>query len=303
MKQHAKKHLLIIISILLIIGVGNWLHTRSYTVILDDARIASHIISISSKKAGWIDEIPVSEGELIKSKAILVKIDTQKDELALEAFDVKIAQKQLMLERAQAKRNIIVQQTSSNLAAEEAHLQHLLVASDKAKSILDIAQSTYERNASMWDKKLSSAENWDDAKLSISNATHTYSEAQANVAEQESKLLSAQADLQELQIQDKTLAILQQESKLLVVQREQQQLILEESYIKSPLENAVIDKNFANIGEYAIPGYGLMMLHNPQDIWISANAKETDITRIHIGSKAKVKIDAYPIVSLVPKLH
>ncbi|WP_159819143.1 HlyD family secretion protein [Colwellia sp. 20A7] len=134
----------------------------------------------------------------------------------------------------------------------------------------------------------------DDSNLNLTKATHTFTQAKANIEGQESRLLSAKANLQELKVHDTNFAILQQELNLLRVSRERQLLLLSDSQIKSPIPNAVIDKKFAHIGEYAIPGYRLMMLHDPQDIWISANVKETDITKLHIGDYATVEIDAYP---------
>ncbi|WP_152593942.1 hypothetical protein [Thalassotalea sp. ND16A] len=49
--------------------------------------------------------------------------------------------------------------------------------------MLDIVQSNYERSEPMWTRKLSSAENKDDAKLNLAKAIHAYSEGKANVAE------------------------------------------------------------------------------------------------------------------------
>lgn len=294
LKQSPKKQALLAISLFIVLLITDWLHTRSYTISLDDARVASNIISISSKKPGWIVELPVSTGDRVTEASTLIKIDSRGDVLELEAYDLQIANQQLSIERAEAQRNIIAQQTKSKHTAEKANLTRLQATKDKAESILEIAKSNYDRSSSMWKRKLISAESWDVSKLNFSKATHAFSEAESSLIEQESKLLSAKADLQALQVQEKTLSILRQELKRLHVKRMNQQLNLDDSHIKSPIKNAVIDKKFAHIGEYVIPGYRLMMLHDPKDIWISANAKETDVARIKVGAKAAVFIDAYP---------
>ena len=36
------------------------------------------------------------------------------------------------------------------------------------------------------------------------------------------------------------------------------------------------------------------MYHNPSQVWIDANVKETDVRKISIDAPARIKIDAYP---------
>jgi membrane fusion protein (multidrug efflux system) len=43
-----------------------------------------------------------------------------------------------------------------------------------------------------------------------------------------------------------------------------------------------------------MPGQRILMFHNPDNIWVEANVKETDIGRIRPGMKADIRVDAYP---------
>jgi membrane fusion protein (multidrug efflux system) len=36
------------------------------------------------------------------------------------------------------------------------------------------------------------------------------------------------------------------------------------------------------------------MLHNPNDIWVNANIKETEMRHLRLGMKASIRVDAYP---------
>ena len=36
-----------------------------------------------------------------------------------------------------------------------------------------------------------------------------------------------------------------------------------------------------------------MMLHDPNDVWVEANVKETEISRVHVGARVTVSVDAY----------
>jgi len=274
--------------------VSKWAYTRSHTLFLDDARIASNIISISSKVPGWISEFPIHTGQTVGANILLAHIDSRAAEISLQAYALKIATQKLAIERAEAQRNIIALRSRSQLDAEQAHLNSTSSAADKAQSVLTQAQLTYDRSEAMWAKKLISAQAWDGARLNLAKSTHAFSEAQANLSQQASRHLTAKAALQELDVQEKTLAILRGELKGLQLEYNNLQLNIDDRNIHSPLQSAIIDKTFVHAGEYVMPGMRLMMLHNPNDIWINANVKETDLREIRPNAKAKVTIDAYP---------
>jgi len=262
MSSNSKKYTITIVLLTIVAFAADWLHTRSFTVYLDDARIKSNIISISSKKPGWIVKLSVSTGDTISSDQILVEIDSRNDKLALKAFDLQILSQQLIIDKAKTQREIIAQRTDSSYTGEQAQLQQAIAARAKASSVLEIAHANFNRSKSMWDKNLISQQRLDDASLTLTKATHAYTQEKASVKGQQSRLLSAKANLQELTIHDTTLAILQQEMNLLKVKHEKQQIALNDNQIKSPIANAVIDKTFAHLGEFAIPGYRLLMLHD-----------------------------------------
>ena len=58
--------------------------------------------------------------------------------------------------------------------------------------------------------------------------------------------------------------------------------------------DGVIDETFINAGEYVYPGQRILMLHNPEQVWIKANVKETDVRRIKVGAYVSIAVDAYP---------
>ena len=63
--------------------------------------------------------------------------------------------------------------------------------------------------------------------------------------------------------------------------------------IESPLKG-IVDRRFANVGEYVTPGQRLVLAHDPNRIWIEANIKETQVRRLKEGQTVIVSVDAYP---------
>jgi len=76
-------------------------------------------------------------------------------------------------------------------------------------------------------------------------------------------------------------------------QLDQAHLDLDHTIIRSPI-NGVIAKVNLQPGEYIRTGQPVFSLVGTEDIWITANFKETDLTWVRIGQKARITIDLYP---------
>lgn len=68
---------------------------------------------------------------------------------------------------------------------------------------------------------------------------------------------------------------------------------LETAIIKAPIKGIVLKKQ-GNIGEVVTPGQQLVMLVDPDDLYISANIEETRLERIKPGQDVDIVIDEYP---------
>jgi membrane fusion protein (multidrug efflux system) len=88
-------------------------------------------------------------------------------------------------------------------------------------------------------------------------------------------------------------AVLEQREAEIVTRMQRQRLDLEDRTVRSPL-SGVVDRKFVEAGEYVSPGQRLMLLHDPTQVWIEANIKETDLRRLAVGQAVRVRIDAYP---------
>ena len=73
----------------------------------------------------------------------------------------------------------------------------------------------------------------------------------------------------------------------------QQQVDVEDRTIKSPVP-AVIDRTFVLPGEYVAAGQRILMLHDPDDVWVEANIKETHVRHLKLGQTVAITVDAYP---------
>ena len=87
----------------------------------------------------------------------------------------------------------------------------------------------------------------------------------------------------------------------LAAQMHQQQVDVEDRTIKSPVP-AVIDRTFVLPGEYVAAGQRILMLHNPAEVWVEANIKETQVGQVKLGQTVHVSVDAYPGEKFIGKV-
>jgi membrane fusion protein (multidrug efflux system) len=72
-----------------------------------------------------------------------------------------------------------------------------------------------------------------------------------------------------------------------------QALDIKDRTILSPVDG-VIDTTFVNEGEYVRPGQRLMLIHDPSQIWVKANIRETELRYVKIGAPVEISVDAFP---------
>lgn len=68
---------------------------------------------------------------------------------------------------------------------------------------------------------------------------------------------------------------------------------LAETTITSPIAG-VVSQTIADAGERVQPGQPIVVIHDPRDVWISANIEETHFRKVREGQPVTITVDAYP---------
>jgi membrane fusion protein, multidrug efflux system len=71
------------------------------------------------------------------------------------------------------------------------------------------------------------------------------------------------------------------------------ELNVEHSIVRAPIDG-VVSKRSVEVGQIVQPGQPLLALVPLQDVWVIANFKETQLTKIRPGQRAEVRIDSFP---------
>ncbi len=285
-----------LIGLVLVVAVffgGREIYDRVNFVYSDDSRIEADLITVSSRVAGWVTQVDVSEGSRISAGQVLLIIDSRESKLRVSELEARISGLDAEAVRLAAERQLVDDQTASLYSSERSQLEAAKIAVSSLQPQLKLVRREFQRAKSLFERKVFSRRQLDQAENARQQIERQNRMAAAELNAAEAKLEEAGAERARLDVLDGELAILKHRKAELLAKRDHQNLDLTDRTIKSPVDG-VVDKTFAKIGEYVTPGQRLALVHDPKKIWIEANIKETQIRELKIGQPVEVSIDAYP---------
>jgi len=130
-------------------------------------------------------------------------------------------------------------------------------------------------------------------RTELSRAQERHQKAQADLAAALADVGQAEAERGEMNVLASRMDALLHAETEISAQREQQALDAADRTIRSPIDG-VVSETFVDRGEFVGPGQRLMLVHNPDLVWVEANIKETDIRHLAPGMPVNIRIDAFP---------
>ena len=237
----------------------------------DDAFIAARQFSIAPKVSGYITDVPVTDNQHVVTGQVIARIDDR-------PFRIALAQAKAQVEAAQAAIKVVDAQVSGQQAQIDANKAQV----EQTQDGLVFAQQQAER--------------FRDLARTGSGTIQNEQQFDSQYRQQQAALSSAQATLKVSQRQLETLKA-QRESDTANLaqaeaQRDQAALNLSYATIAAAQPGRVVNLSGA-VGEFAPQGMALTMFV-PDDVWVTANFKETQLDAMRPGQKATLRIDAYP---------
>jgi membrane fusion protein, multidrug efflux system len=237
----------------------------------DDAYIAARQFAIAPEVSGYITAVPVTDNEHVAAGAVIACIDDRTYRAALAQAKAQVAAARANIENIDAQ--LSVQQ--AQISADQAQV-------DKAQAALVFAQQQAERYQYLAHTIAGTVQNAQQytSQLRQQQAALENAQATLKLAQQQVEALKAQ--------RDSAVASLAQAK----AQRDQARLNLSYTTVTAAQPGRVVQLG-AGVGQYAQPGTNLVMFV-PDDIWVGANFKETQLDAMRPGEPVTVDIDAYP---------
>lgn len=236
----------------------------------DNAQVCQQIVPVNSRVQGYIKEVRFREFEPIKKGDTLVVIDDTEHQISLAQAKANLQ----MAQEAGITAESGVNTASANIGVSEASV-------NEAKVLMDNAGKDYERYKQLLAKGAVTQREYDDIRTSYEAKRARYEtlRRQSAVAVRSSAVSRGQ------ERQSRAAVDLAQ----VKVQQAQQNL----SYcvIVAPCDGYASRKDI-QVGQLVQPGQTLLDIVDSNDIWITANFKETQLRHIHAGSKVRIQVDA-----------
>ena len=288
-----RKFILTGFTIVAIAAASYWGYQRVNYVYSDDARIASDMIDISSKVSGWLVEFPVSSGDLLQKNDVLAVIDSRETVLKLQELASHISAMAADYEGRKAERSMVERQTMGALQAAESQLAMAEASLAASDSELEFRASEWTRAQALRERRIISQQDYEADKSLFKKSQQGRQAALGSVASARAKLIEAEAAQSRLIVMERHLARLKFEQESQVAELARHRIDLQDRTMVSPLKG-IVDRIFIDPGEYVQPGRRLLMMHDPDNVWVDANIKETEIRRLRPGQSVAVSVDAYP---------
>ncbi len=282
---------LIVLAALL--SVGRWGYWQWSHVSETDARVKAATIAVSSRVSGWIVDIPVSDGARISKGDVLVEIDSRESKLRLAEHGSQISALAAEREQITAQIELIDLTTARRVDALRSRAESAQVAVQAGREQYDLARAEFERSRALLKDGVVSRQRLDQVQAELSRAQERHEKARSNLAAALADVAEAEAERGQIKVLASRIEELSYEEAQIAAQRDRQGLDVADRTIKSAV-TGIVSETFVDMGEYVNPGQRLMLVHNPDAIWVEANIKETDIRHLSPGMAVDVSFDAYP---------
>lgn len=278
MKHRTKKILSYILTLAVIIAAAAWIICRFFhpgnVEFTDNAQVQQQIVPVNSRVQGYIKEIRFNEYEPVKKGDTLVVIDDADMRL-------NVARARADLQNALAGRDVAdrsVTSASANVAVSEASVS-------EAKVLMEMAATDLARYEKLLAQDAVTRQQYDAMKTDYEARKARY------------EMLSRQRSATSTVVDINRRRISQSEAGIELAQAllETAELNLSYTVITAPCDGYTSRKEI-QVGQLVQPGQTLLDIVDNQDIWVTANYKETQLQHIAPGSEVEIKVDAIPDV-------
>jgi membrane fusion protein (multidrug efflux system) len=307
-----------VIAILVVGAVAFWWHS-TFAEDTDDAQINGHLIQVSSRIAGQVQKVYVDENQLVKKGDLIAELDPRDYQVAVENAKAVLASAKANAAAANVNVPLTTINTGSNLnsatsdvsgahasvmqAQQQQQAAHARVAQAQAND--KRAQADLERYKPLVEKDVISKQQFDAAVAAAAAAAASVQDALASEqaaaegvrvardreAQSQALLKYAQTGPQQVAAQNAKARQAEAQAEQAQAQLDQANLNLSYTKIIAP-EAGIITRKSVELNQNVSVGQNLLTLVSLQDIWVTANFKETQLRHMSAGQTVEISVDA-----------
>jgi membrane fusion protein (multidrug efflux system) len=316
--RRAKWAIGMVVLVLIVAGLFAWHYFGSYES-TDDAQIDGHINSVSARVSGHVIKLNVEDNQFVQKGTVLVEIDPSDYQVAVEQAQAQYADASAQASAAGINVPVTNVSTSSQIASAQAGVANARAGIAAARQQFEAAkaqtaqaeannvkaQQDLVRYKELIDKQEISQQQYDQAianaqasAATVEAARASADAAKAQIEQAQGKLLQANADLRSAQTAPDTMRATRSRAlsaeanaEQKKAQLDQAQLNLQYTKITAPV-TGVVSNRTVEVGQNVVTGQEMMKIIPLEDLWVTANFKETQLRYMKAGQRADIEVDA-----------
>jgi membrane fusion protein (multidrug efflux system) len=309
--------ILAVIAVALIGGVFLWRYFSTYES-TDDAQVDVHLYPVSARVSGYVLRVNVGDNQWVEKGTVLVEIDPRDYEVAIAQAQANLANSQATAQSLNITVPITSVNTSSQLtftasgiedanagviaAERQLTAAHAQMESAQANDVR--AQDDLQRYKLLVDKREVARQVYDQALATAKSSTATVAAAAAtrSAAEQfvqqaRSRLAQADANHKYAQTAPQQVSSTRARVRAAIADVEQKRALLEQAQLNlqytkilAPVSGQV--NKTVVVGMNVQDGQQLLTVVPLDEVWITANFKETQLRHMQVGQRAEIHVDS-----------
>ena len=303
---------------LVIVGFFLWRYFASYES-TDDAQIDGHVNSISARVSGHVISLNVQDNQYVEVGTLLAEIDPADYQVSVQRAQADYDDAKATADAASVDIPISSVNTTSQLSSADADVRSSQAGIKAARQQYQAAQANLQqaeannvkaqndlaRYKQLVEKQEISQQQYDQAVAvaraggaAVEAARATADALQAQVSQAEGKLTQAEASQRYASTGPKQLAVTRAKAQSAVAaamrkKADLDQALLNLKYTKivAPV-TGIVSNRTVEVGQNVSIGQELLKIIPLDDIWVTANFKETQLRDMKPGQKATIYVDA-----------
>jgi len=313
----ARFYMIALILVIIVAGIFAWRYFQSYES-TDDAQVDGHLMPLSARVGGYVTKVNVDDNQYVTAGTVLVEIDPRDYQVAVDQAKAALEDAQATAQASNLNVPITNVNTASQLSSSEADIENARAGIAAAQQQYDAAEAQLAqaqanntkaqldlgRYKQLVDKQEISQQTYDQAEAAakaeaagVVAARSSAAAAAQQVTQARSKLVTAEAANRSAQTAPRQVATSEARalsSDATVKQKQalldQAELNLQYTKIIAPV-NGVVTKS-VEVGMNIQPGQQLAAIVPLEDVWVTADFKETQLKNMRVGQRAKIKVDS-----------
>ena len=232
----------------------------------DNAYVQAQMTGLSTDVSGTVSMIDVHDNQAVKKGQVLFRLRPDSFQIALDGA---------MAQLGTVRNQVLTLQAS---------YKQSLAQIDQAKADVPYYETAFTRQQNLMASAVAAKATFDQAEHDLTSARQRLS-----VADAQKQAMLAQLGGDPDQPVEKNPFYLQAKSLVDNAQRD-----LNDTVVRAPFDGVVTNVDALQVGSYLPASQQAFMLVSADNLWISANPKETELTWVRAGQPVTVTVDTYP---------